>query len=125
MFHTACGMYLSSASSDIIASITGNTLNSSSDSLIAFGAYLEAGGLIGDVTGTYTYFQNNSGTIDRASSRYMLYLDTGTPGGGNYVNWTGNTFTPLNGGAASTWSGNYGTSNEVEENFGVGDTLTA
>ena len=83
--------------------------------------------LIGDSTlptPVPTLVRNNSGTIDGATNRYLLYLNTGAPGGGNYVDWTGNAFTPLDGGVPAPWSGNYGPSNEVRENFGAGDTLT-
>jgi hypothetical protein len=120
----AWGVYLHSRDRNIQADISSNSLNVSSWYASAYGAYLEAGGLIGDVTGSPTLFQYNSGVINGSVAPYMLYLNTGTPGGGNSVDWTGNTFTPRRGGIPATWSGSHGPSNEVQENFGIGDTLT-
>jgi len=128
--HSAFGMNLVSFIGNISADITGNTLNVTSESTIAgngaIGAYIAAlGGLIGDATGTYTLFQNNSGTIDGVVSRYMLFLADSTTPSNSYVDWTGSFFTPLNSGAAAGWSGNapgagYGTmENSIDtNNFG-------
>ena len=119
------GIYLDSDYDDIIADITGNILNVSSSSSSAgdgaYGAYLEADGLIGNAAGTYTYFQNNSGTIDGVASRYMLYLDDGAAG--SYVDWTGNTFTPLDIGNPASWSGNYPSSPGPVDTTNYGGTI--
>ena len=131
--NNAYGIYLRSAVDDIIAAVIDNTLNDiSSATATAYGAYLSAGGLIGDATGVYTFYQGNSGTIDGASARYILYLYTSTIGGGNAVMWGGNAFTSI--GGDGTWDGNYDAgetlpqtntdqNQPVRTNFGAGDTM--
>ena len=98
---------------DIFANVKRNYMNITSTGAVAYGGYMEAGNLIGDVTSLASFFYKNSGTVNGATDRYMLYLDTGNPSGGNFVNWAGSSFTPLGG----AWSGNYGTLNQLWHNF--------
>jgi hypothetical protein len=101
----AHGIYIFAGSGGLFADISNNrSMNVTSNLSNAWGALLEtnAVGLIGNST-THTLFQNNSGIINGSTYRYMLGLVTGDPNGGNYVDWSGNTFTAVGGG----WSGNY------------------
>jgi hypothetical protein len=114
---------------DMSGGITGNWY--------AYGILLGSNSwLIGDSnlpTPVPTLVQNNIGAVTGGTFRYQLWLDSGTPGGGNYVNWSGNAFTPA--GGDGTWDGNY-TSGEslpqfnvdenqpVMTNFGAGDMIS-
>jgi hypothetical protein len=86
------------AANDMTGGIIGNT---------AYGAYLHSRTFrIGDpFTPEPVLFVSNTGTIDGVSERYMLYLETGSPGFVNAAEWGGNTFTPT--GGDGTWDGNY------------------
>jgi len=108
----AFGIYIN-ADAGIFANIKSNYMNITSGTDNAYGAQLFAGGIIGDVTSLATYFIDNSGTISGVTGRYALYLNAGTPGGGNFVNWAGSSFTPVGG----AWSGNYGPLNQILHNF--------
>jgi len=114
---------------DMSGGITGNWY--------AYGVLLGSNSsLIGDSTlptPVPTLIRNNTGAITGGAYRYQLWLDSGTPGGGNYVDWTGNSFTPS--GGDGTWDGNYDAGEvlpqagvdedqPVNTNFGAGDTLT-
>jgi hypothetical protein len=101
----AYGIYLRSAVDNIVAGIIDNTFDVTSTGNNAYGAYIFAAGLIGDITGAATLFQDNSGTIDGATARYMLYMDDAGGTSNSYVIWTGSSFTPLGGGAPAMWSG--------------------
>jgi hypothetical protein len=115
---TAVGISLHGAV-DVFTSMLSNYMEVTSASANAYGGYVIAGNLIGNVGSIATFFNDNSGEIDGAIDTYMLFLNTGNVGGGNYVMWYGNTLIP----AGGAWNGSYGPNNEVEQNFGAGDTI--
>jgi len=100
------------AANNVFTTIKRNYMNLTSGTADAAGAYIVAGGLIGDVTSLATYFINNYGTITGGNDDFILYLTTGTPTGGNYVIWGGNSFTTV-----GNWDGNHGPNNEVHLDF--------
>jgi uncharacterized membrane protein len=106
------GIRISSAD-ELFATIKDNRIYATAADA-AYAAYLSASSFIGDVTSVPTFFIDNLGTIEGAN-RYLLYLATGTPGGGNWVKWNGNHFTPVGGG----WA----VSSGVDHNFTGSDIL--
>ncbi len=108
----AIGTYLGGGV-NVFGVVKSNYMDLSASTYAAGGYFATGSGIIGDVTSLATYFVDNSGVIDCAGNRYLLYLDSGNPGGGNYVGWGHNGFTPVGG----AWSGNYGPNNEVLQNF--------
>ncbi|MBN1574159.1 MAG: inverse autotransporter beta domain-containing protein, partial [Deltaproteobacteria bacterium] len=128
----AYGTYLYGAL-DVFANIKHNYMDIVSTTSAAFGGYIIGFNLIGNVASTPTIFYDNSGIVNGAVDRYMLYLDTGTVGGGNYVLWGENGFRPA--GGDGTWSGNYDVGETlpqplvdqdqpVRTDFGAGDVIT-
>jgi len=134
---TAVGLACT-ANGPILSRITNNNMSGGiTGNWYAYGILLVSNSsLIGDSslpTPAPTLVRNNTGAITGGAYRYQLWLDTGTPGGGNYVDWTGNSFTPA--GGDGTWDGNYDTgealpqlpldeNQPVNTNFGVGDVIT-
>ena len=130
--YPAGGVYLF-AQDDLFTEITNNDMTGGITGVDTYGAYLMS---LTSIIGNASFpalFQNNSGTIDGANERYILYLATGVVGGGNNVDWTSNTFTPA--GGDGTWDGNYDAGETLPQsltdenqpiytNLGVGDTLS-
>ena len=123
------------------SSTTYNSITVTSNSLShpSVAAYLHGDAIGWTGSATPTLFQNNTGTVDGAATRYMLVLNTDYVSTGNYVHWgtggTANTFKVENGGAHADWSGNYEAGETLPQtlmnqlqpvytNFGSGDTLT-
>jgi len=116
---SAYGIYLNSAGSILNTTISGNDMSGGIAAVPVAGSscgfYLRSGtGLIGTSGNPVRINNNIGGSIYGLMARWMIILDSGSPGGGNAVDWSGNTgFVPVGG----PWNGNHGPLGELRHNF--------